>query len=172
MYTYAAQTVQAQRTRDFGTPRPTMTYTGPIITLPAGGTPLPTDTSTPPGGTPPYLCNLADFIGDVSIPDDTPIKAGTTFTKTWRIANAGTCTWVPGYTLVFSGGDALGAPGRVPLNSVVPPGSSVDISVQMLAPSTPGSYQGDWKMRDATGIEFGFGPASDSTIWVRIQVLP
>ena len=38
------------------------------------------------------------FVADVTIPDNTVIAPGTTFTKTWRVRNDGNCTWGPGLT--------------------------------------------------------------------------
>jgi hypothetical protein len=35
----------------------------------------------------------------VTIPDNTNMVGGTTFTKTWRIGNNGTCVWGPTYSL-------------------------------------------------------------------------
>ena len=60
--------------------------------------------------------NQASFVSDVTVPDDTVVPAGSTFVKTWRIRNDGTCTWTPGsYALVFTGGDALSGPDEVNL---------------------------------------------------------
>ena len=35
------------------------------------------------------------------MPDNTEIAAGTTFVKTWRLKNNGSCTWTSGYSRVF-----------------------------------------------------------------------
>jgi Ig-like domain from next to BRCA1 gene len=44
----------------------------------------------------------AAFVADVTIPDNTLLKKNTGITKTWRIKNAGTCTWADGYQLTFT----------------------------------------------------------------------
>ncbi len=43
----------------------------------------------------------AQFVADVTVPDGTRYDPGATFTKTWRLRNAGTCTWTTSYTMVF-----------------------------------------------------------------------
>src|SRR5512143_3278895 len=38
-------------------------------------------------------CDWAQFVADVTVPDGTSYAPGTTFTKTWRLKNIGSCTW-------------------------------------------------------------------------------
>lgn len=102
------------------------------------------------GGTPD-----AKFIRDVTIPDDTPIEPGTTFTKTWRVLNNGSVAWGPGFSLRFVGGTAMTNGTRVELTAVIPPNSETDLSVTLQAPPTPGSYYGDWRLHDPSGNPFG-----------------
>ncbi len=109
-------------------------------------------------------CQLnAAYVADLTVPDDTQMSPGESFVKTWRLRNSGTCDWGPGFRLVFVGGDQMGAPASVD----VPPtaaGSTVDINVPMQAPSSPGTYRGDWRMQSDTGLAFG------SRIYVQIVV--
>jgi hypothetical protein len=107
---------------------------------------------------------------DVTIPDDTTIEPGKAFTKTWRLQNTGTCTWTKDYTVALFSGEKLTAPDSVELPQKVDPGQSVDISVDMTAPLTPGTYQGNWKLRNASSTWFGIGPGGGSPFWVRIIV--
>jgi hypothetical protein len=107
---------------------------------------------------------------DVTIPDDTKMRPGEAFTKTWRLQNAGTCTWTSDYALVYFSGEQLGAPSSVPFSENVAPGGSVDLSVDMEAPEIEGTYQSNWKLSNASGVLFGIGPNSDSAFWVRIMV--
>jgi hypothetical protein len=52
------------------------------------GTPAQIPTSTPEGCT-----DIAAFVADVTIPDNTVMAPNQPFTKTWRLRNDGTCTW-------------------------------------------------------------------------------
>jgi hypothetical protein len=40
----------------------------------------------------------------------------------------------------------------------------------MVAPQVAGTYQGNWKVQNASGGWFGIGPSGDSAFWVRIIV--
>ncbi len=65
----------------------------------------------------------------------------------------------------------MNAPQTVPLQENVLPDHDIEVSVEMVAPSTPGSYQGNWKLADPSGNLFGIGPGGDSPFWVRIIVI-
>ncbi len=122
--------------------------------------------------TPLVLCNQAAAGNpiDVTIPDDSLIAPGQNFIKTWKLVNAGTCTWTTDYSASFFYGDDMDAPASMPLPEEVLPSHSVEISVEMVAPEDPGTYQGNWKLEDPDGTLFGIGPNGDSPFWVRIVV--
>jgi hypothetical protein len=174
--TSAARTVVARLTEAAmdTTPEPLATTPPP----PAPTTPAPTNTETPPTathtGAPTQLpCDRAEFLKDVTIPDGTELEPGETFTKTWQIKNTGTCTWNSGYALIFDTGDSMGGPASKPIAAAnVAPQQTVDISVDLTAPNQPGTYRGNWKLRNAANVEFGFGSAGRSSIWVEIEVVP
>ncbi len=119
------------------------------------------------------VCDWAQFVADITIPDGTSLAPGTAFTKTWRLKNIGTCTWTTSYALVFSAGDQIGAPQPATVNfpSNVPPGGTVDLSVNLVAPTTPGQYIGFWRLRNASGVLFGIGSTANKSFWVQINVL-
>lgn len=96
----------------------------------------------------------AAFVADVTIPDDTRLTAGQKFAKTWRIRNTGETTWSMGYSMVQVGGSAMGSGGKAPIPAAKP-GEVVDVTVQMVAPSPPGVYYGDWRLADPQGNQFG-----------------
>lgn len=96
----------------------------------------------------------SDFVADVTIPDGTIIEPGETFVKTWRIRNAGNCEWKSSYAVVFTDGERLG-PAKRSL-AVISPGEELDISLEMEAPTTPGSYQATWELQDTHNEPFGF----------------
>lgn len=151
------------------TPSPTPTLEpSPTQALPTATAtqPLPTATATPK----PIPCNWAEFVRDVSVPDGTEFSSGSKLTKTWRLKNIGTCTWTTGYALVFVNGDAMSAPASVSLKNDVRPGETVDVSVELVAPSKPGSYKGNWMLRDASGRLFGLGESQDKAFWVSLKV--
>lgn len=95
------------------------------------------------------------FVSDVTVPDGSDYAAGATFTKTWRVRNSATCTWSTSYSVVFVSGSQMGATSPQALTASVAPGSTLDISVNMTAPSTNGSYTGYWALRNASGENFG-----------------
>ncbi len=150
------------------------TEPGTDVTVTLTATSPPTETATPetddtgsadePPTETPEDCTLdADFVEDVTIPDDTVLEPGAGFRKTWRLRNSGTCNWEPGTQLIFVGGEALSEPDGVvaPAAAV---GSSVDVSVELTAPSAPGTYRSEWRLQAPDGTRFG------PTIYVQILV--
>lgn len=108
---------------------------------------------------------------DITIPDDTYLNPGEYFSKTWRLVNAGGCNWTENFTVVWFSGNDLGVNKEQPLGIHVAPGESVDVTVDMVAPQTPGSYQSNWKLRNENNELFGIGPQGVSPFWARIVVL-
>lgn len=152
---------------------PTATLVPPTATLvPPTATPLPpTSTPIPPTATPiPVLCDRALFVKDITYPDNTEVLVGSTFVKTWRLQNNGSCTWTSGYTLVFVSGDAMSGPASMQITTgTVPPGGKIDISVTLKAPNQAGTYRGEWKLRNAAGAVFGIGEFAEKSFWVQIK---
>jgi hypothetical protein len=122
--------------------------------------------------TPMACVDQAEFVRDVTIPDGTRLDPGKTFSKTWRLRNIGTCTWTPQYSLVFVSGSSMQSAKVVSLPGQVPPGSEVDLTLQMQAPTSNGEYAGFWKLRNGSGSLFGIGESANSPFWVRIIVGP
>ena len=137
-------------------------------------TPLPTETPIPDTATPtetPIPCNLARFIDDVTIPDGTEFEPGAAFTKTWSLKNIGSCSWTSGYDIIFYDGDAMGAPSSVQITTgIVNTGQTVQISVDLTAPITPGTYRGNWQLRDPSDVIFGIENSTSGSFWVEIVV--
>jgi hypothetical protein len=127
--------------------------------------PTPTPTSSA------ACTHAATFVADLSIPDDSEIPAGASFIKTWRIRNSGTCTWDGHYKLAHVDGHLLGAVvGQIGLPASVAPGQTIDLSVQLTAPTVAGSYRGDWKLVTPQNNLFGVG-SSHTPLWVKIKVV-
>ncbi len=151
---------------------------GPRIVRGGSTTPTntPTVTPTPGAGTPsvtpvPGTCDRVVFVDDVTVPDGSNYAPGATFTKTWRLKNAGTCTWSTSYSLVFVSGDKLGGPDAAPMPRAVAPGQTVDVSVPLTAPTTIGTYRGYWQFKNASGQLFGIGASYNKPWWVDIRVI-
>lgn len=148
VFTQAALTVQAQlaQSTPFSTPTlPPAQPTNTAITLPTAA-----PATIPPAVSATPVCDQAQFIKDVTIPDGTTFTPGELFTKTWRLRNSGNCTW-SGYSLVFDSGDAMNGTSPVPIGTVNP-GQEVDLSVTFTAPATDGSYRSYWRVRNPSGI--------------------
>jgi peptidoglycan hydrolase-like protein with peptidoglycan-binding domain len=112
-------------------------------------------------------CNVASFVADVTIPDDTNIGVNKTFTKTWKLKNVGSCTWTSGYRVVFASGDQMGGPDSQQLtNGTVAPNQTIDVSVDLKAPANAGTYKGNWQLREPGGAVFGL---STGPFWVQIK---
>jgi len=154
----------------------------PVPTTPTPTQPVPTELPQPTSPSkpvpiqtplPPVVCtDRATFVQDVTIPDNTRLLPGQSFVKTWRLRNAGTCTWTTNYALVFASGHSLGGPLAIPLQGAVAPGSTTDLSVTLTAPAGYGAYESRWQLRDADGEMFGIGSKADSPFWVKIVVGP
>lgn len=132
--------------------------------------PSPSPTSSPtPSPTsvlvvlPTTSCNALTFINDVTIPDNTKMTPGQTFTKTWRVKNSGTCDWEDGFQVKFFSGSAMSGK-TFTLPTTVEAGKQLDISISMTAPVNTGIYTGNWRMTDDSGRFFG------DSFYVMIQV--
>ncbi len=129
----------------------------------ATAVPGPAATAVPPVTTEAGCGLNASYVADVTVPDNTVVSPGSSFVKTWRIRNSGTCDWTAGFKLVFVGGQQMGGEAQV----AVPPtaaGSTADLSVNLTAPAAPGTYKGSWRMQSDEGLAFG------STFYVQVVV--
>jgi uncharacterized protein YkwD len=131
---------------------------------------LPTATFTPVLPQPANSAdctNLASFVADVTIPDNSNVTGGSLFTKTWRVRNTGTCVWGSGYTLSHYSDEQMNAPASVPLN-VTQPGQELDISVDLRAPNSVGTHRGNFVIKNPAGLIMQID--NDSRLWVIINV--
>jgi hypothetical protein len=143
---------------------PTATPSPTVITI----VPTQTITSTPPYPYPyitwtPSTCDYSAFLADLDIVDYSKIPPGTAFTKTWRIKNIGTCTWTTQYRFQYISGNPMGAD-TIYLPRAVPPGETIDLSLQMTAPDIEEDYSNFWRLRNTAGEIFG------TTFYVAIEV--
>jgi uncharacterized protein YkwD len=140
-------------------PTATVTLSAQASATSAPETPIPTNS--------PDCTNSAAFVADVTIPDNSGIASGTTFTKTWRVKNTGTCIWGPDYVLTHYSDEQMSAPSSVPL-SVTFPGQTVDISVELTASTAIGTHRGYFVIKNPAGLIMKIN--KDSRLWVIINV--
>jgi hypothetical protein len=112
----------------------------------------------------PSCRDAAVFVEDVTVPDNTRIEAGEEFTKTWKLQNTGSCTWAD-YTIAFVSGDEMDAPETVPVPETEV-SSTVDVSIDLVAPAEDGAYTGNFELRNAEGEVVPLG--TEPTFWVKI----
>lgn len=98
--------------------------------------------------------NVLSFVDDVTVPDGTSFKAGETIEKKWKVRNDGSCNWIDGYTLVNFEGDPLGSEKTLPLVGYPAEKEGV-ITIEFIAPETPGHYHSGWIAANPNGSYFG-----------------
>ncbi len=121
------------------------------------------------GGEPPQEVDSARFAGE-NLPDGSEVRAGSRFTKVWRIRNDGNTTWTRdrGYTWEYDGEERFSAAQttRLGRDEAVAPGQVKEWAVDMVAPMQPGRYRGYWRMaREGRGT---FG----DRCWIDVVVTP
>lgn len=142
---------------------PTVSETDSEETPAGDGTPTATVAPTnPPGGG----SNVAMWRAN-DPPDNTNFSPGEEFTVTWTIENVGSATWSTQYYIQFSSGEPMGVEqdAKVTLPYPVAPNTSMQISVDFVAPEETGEKRSDWKLYDAAGNAF-------YDFYIIIDVLP
>ena len=170
------QTIGSRLTQAvFLTPTATLT---PRPTDPGPDLSTPTHTAIAPAteiasAEPTAICDRAAAGNpiDLTIADNTFMEPGQAFTKKWALQNAGSCTWNRDYAVKFLYGELMGAQETLPLTGNIFPGQRVEIAIDMVAPMDPGTYRGNWKLRNGSNVLFGIGPNGSSPFWVQIVVI-
>ena len=135
------------------TPFPTLTASPTFA--PFATSAVSTQPTLPQSGiSPTTSCYQMRFVSDVTIPDNTQMTPGKTFTKTWKVKNTGSCAWDAGFKFAFVGGEQMNGVAFT-LPASVAAGAETDISVAMVAPNKPGTLRGNWRMSTAGGQFFG-----------------
>jgi len=156
----------------------TLPPTKPGLSLPTDvpptSTPDASTTTTP--GTPEGTAGAASASGpcqdsavlleDVTVPDNAQMTRAAKFTKTWRFMNNGKCKW-SGYTISFVAGDRMETSDSAPVPDTEP-GKTVDVSVELTAPSIDGSYTGFYELKNDKGETLSIG--TETTFWVKILI--
>lgn len=152
--TFSSGLTQTALAMPSDTPTPTSTATATATTsslrtsTPGGSSGLPT--SIPSTAS----CYSMAFVADVTIPDNTEMDPGETFTKTWRVRNNGSCAWDPGFSFRSIGNEDLDG-STLSLDKTVAVGSETELSVEMTAPDSAGTYRSNWRMATGEGTLFG-----------------
>ena len=108
----------------------------------------------------------AVLLTDVTVPDNTVMQPGQKFTKTWRFLNNGKCNW-SGYTIAFF---ARRSHGNAEFRTGSRNGSrqTVDVSVELTAPSLDGGYPGFYKLKNADGETVSIGTGKRFSVKILI----
>jgi uncharacterized protein YkwD len=127
---------------------------------------IPSETTTPAMTVPANCTTTAVLLRDATIQDNTQVKAGEKFTKTWEFQNIGTCPWVD-YTIKFSAGDEINAPLSAPMPATAP-NEKVLVSMELTAPTADGTYAGYFTLQNSDGKIVPIG--TEKTFWVKFVV--
>jgi len=128
----------------------------------------PTQTSVPVM-TPSSSLDKATFVSE-NYPDNSILKPGEAFTKTWEIKNIGSSTWTTNYHLVLIAspeGDTLGSVPQFSFSQQTSPGETMLLSVPLVAPQTDGIYSVYWSIINEAGE---LVTVDGSNLWVKINV--
>ena len=148
----ATQTAQAQPTAT-ATPEPSPTFTAtPEVTPTTEETEANVSTATPTQGASTGADAGAWLANDP--PDNTVFSPGEAFTVTRTLENVGTSTWSTYYAIEFMSGDQMGAEDIVFLPYPAEPGTNVQVSVDFVAPESPGEKRSEWSLINANGDPF------------------
>jgi hypothetical protein len=117
-----------------------------------------------PTVTPPCTDNLT-YLEDLTVPDDSVMKAGQIIDKRWQVKNSGTCNWDERYGLKLISGDPMGVE---PLQALYPAraGTNAVLRLLFIAPQEAGMYKCQWQAVNPDGFTFGDG------FNMRISVAP
>jgi hypothetical protein len=112
---------------------------------------------------PPASNDSASFLSDITLPDGISVNPNQAYVKTWRLKNTGSTTWGNGYQLVFIRGEQMGSPTAVNVPTTAP-NAMVNLSINLTAPTAPGTHSSYWRLRNPQGTFFG------PEIFVKITV--
>jgi len=162
--TQIAATIQAEFTQNAAlTPSatPTLEPTATPTMAPATATPAITEVFATPTSTVRVseqgnVDDKAIYVSDVTIPDGTIVKPGSTVVKIWSVKNIGETTWKTSYQLAYMDGlkDAKEAL-NIHLANDVKPALSIQVTVTFTAPTEPGTYYSYWRLTNGERIGFG-----------------
>lgn len=135
---------------------------GAVVTQPSAS--LATPASIAPAATLPAAASAVTSVPAVpdklqwvsNVPSDkSKVPAGKGFKITWKLQNIGTTTWDKTYTFKFFAGTQLAKNSAYSIVKDVKPNTSMDFTVDAVAPSAPGDYYSLWVLQRPDGINVG-----------------
>jgi hypothetical protein len=141
---------KTQPPTDTPTATPTQTPTA-MPPLTSAATPIPPASPIPISS---EICenNSYEFVRDIGVQDEDVFFPGEEFDKIWQIKNSGDCSWESGFTISYWLGDYFGTQREHDLRDIsIHPNETLDVTVPMKAPTSPGRYTGKWVIRDPSG---------------------
>ncbi len=148
-------------------PTPDPNFISTIVVGTAQAALTQTAAAAPPTPTAVAACtDGAALIEDAANSSAPSVPVGSKFTVTWQLANTGECNWHD-YSIVYVSGDRLGAPDAVPLLDT-PLKSTATITLDLVAPASPGSFAAIFELRDAAGKAVALG--SEASLAVKLTV--
>ncbi len=134
-------------------------------------TPAIAQATITPAPPPPCIDGLT-FVQHLTLEDRSmtvlaTMNPGQSFSKGWRIRNAGSCAWDTSFSANFALGNvsaAIMGGAATKMARSIQPGETYDLQVSLYAPVVPGPYTAWWEMRNAQGVPFG------QRLYVGIQV--
>ncbi len=145
---------------------PTETPIPPTFT-PSPTLALPTFTPTRVTATPSEVYCVSGYTSP-NIPNNTSMKGGSSFTKTFILTNGGQAAWGGDFKAVFVSGEQMNAT-DVLLDRVVMPGDSIEVSFNLTAPTPAGDHRANFMLETDKGYKFGIGPNCDRPFFVLIR---
>src|SRR5260221_3315679 len=146
--TFSAALTQTAFAAPTNTPFPTLTASATFAPFNSSASTLPAVTQA--ASVPTKSCYSMAFVSDVTIPDNTAVTPGQTFTKKWKVTNNGSCPWDAGFKFAFTGGDSMSR-GPNTLPATVAGKDILEISISMSAPThKTGAIRSNWGMSTAT----------------------
>jgi len=115
-------------------------------------------------------CYQATFLKNVTVADGAGFQPGKPILKVWQVQNSGSCAWSAKTVLAYVHGIDFNAPPTLPLNTSVPSGAVIDISLNVTSPLQEGTYQGFWKLQNDMGVPIEMLNAPQSELALKIVV--
>ena len=111
----------------------------------------------------------ASILVSETIPQNTQMVPGQSFTQSWTLRNSGTSTWNSSYGLQYVSGNAGCNHSAVAVNGLVAPNSTSTFSISCTSPAAAGTNREDWRLVGPAGaIPVGTSP----TVSLIINVGP